>query len=167
MVQVMIRSWKSWSGPKSLLSMSKLTSEPESTGFLKRMTDGFHTVPSRASMVIVQWGPVTVTAGVDADTTWVPFPEVAPAMVKRCGAAALFDLTDTVQVPCIASDMVFSPQWITAGPGVKGGGQPPPIHISGMPDPLGTILRFTEGLRPRKSFATITTHPLVGQKTGR
>jgi hypothetical protein len=58
-------------------------------------------------MVILQLGPVTVTEGVEAETTWVPFPVLAPAMVKRCGKAAFFDLTETVQVPCMTSDMGF------------------------------------------------------------
>src|SRR5947207_3876780 len=108
-VQVRMRSSKSWSAPMSLLSMSTLTSEPESTGVLKRMTEGFHTAPSCDSIVIVQCGPVTVTGAVAPETTCVPLPVAAPAMVKRCGRAALFDLTDTVQVPCMASDICLPP----------------------------------------------------------
>src|SRR4029077_19997160 len=105
MVQVRIRSLKSWSAPKSLLSMSTLTSEPDCTGFLNRITDGFHAEPCWASMVILQWAPVTGTAGVDPETTLETWLVAAPEMVKRCGAASDFDLTEPVQEPCMASDM--------------------------------------------------------------
>src|SRR6187549_1504143 len=104
MVQVRIRSSKSWSPPASLLSMSTEIRLPTSFGVLKRILEGFH-APSCASILIVHEAPVTSTGATAPETTCVPLPTDAPAIVKRCGKEAFLDLTETVHAPCIASDM--------------------------------------------------------------